>query len=52
MLFFIPPDGDLIILSLNISTCPAATMKAVDPITDDAVKETLKEAIRHGFYPY
>ena len=27
-------------------------MKAVDPITDDAVKKTLKEAVRHGFYPY
>ena len=27
-------------------------MKAVDPITDDAVKETLREAVRHGFYPY
>ncbi|MGI9276649.1 MAG: helix-turn-helix domain-containing protein [Endozoicomonas sp.] len=27
-------------------------MKAVDPITDDAVKETLREAIRHGPYPY
>ena len=27
-------------------------MKAVDPITDDDVKKTLKEAVRHGFYPY
>ena len=27
-------------------------MKAVDPITDDAVTETLKEAVLHGSYPY
>ena len=27
-------------------------MKAVDPITDDAVKKTLKEAMRNGIYPY
>ena len=43
---------DLIILSLNASICLAATMKTVDPITDDAVKETLKEAVRYGPYPY
>ena len=27
-------------------------MKTVDPITDNAVKETLKEAVRYGPYPY
>ena len=27
-------------------------MKAVDPITDVTVKETLKEAVRNGPYPY
>ncbi len=42
----------MVTLNLNISTCLAATMKAVDPITDDAVKETLREAVRHGQYPY
>ena len=27
-------------------------MKAVDPITDDAVTKTLRDAVRHGPYPY
>ena len=27
-------------------------MKTVNPITDDAVKKTLREAVRHGPYPY
>ncbi|MGO0305073.1 transposase [Endozoicomonas acroporae] len=27
-------------------------MKTVDPITDDAVKKTLRDAVRYGPYPY
>ena len=30
----------------------AAAMKTVDPITDDAVTKTLRDAVHHGPYPY
>ncbi|MDB2384665.1 hypothetical protein N9V90_02390, partial [Endozoicomonas sp.] len=42
----------LSILKLNTLDDLVATMKTVDPIKDDAVLKTLREAVRHGPYPY